>query len=128
MTFSTCFIHSINNNHIGNSEVSFIFSALCYFISSQSFRSYISYSLVFILIFRIRVISNSNAFYHIFHLNFFFFSWRLITLQYCSGFCHTFTWISHGWISSATWQFCHFCLIFCYCCSLILLLPWFSEF
>ena len=35
------------------------------------------------------------------HLFFFFFpfifiSWRLITLQYCSGFCHTLTWISHG--------------------------------
>ena len=32
---------------------------------------------------------------------FFFFSfisvsWRLISLQYCSGFCHTLTWISHG--------------------------------
>ena len=33
--------------------------------------------------------------------SFFFFkfifliSWRLITLQYCSGFCHTSTWISH---------------------------------
>ena len=26
----------------------------------------------------------------------FFFNWRPITLQYCSGFCHTFTWISHG--------------------------------
>ena len=26
----------------------------------------------------------------------FIFSWRLITLQYCSGFCHTLTWISHG--------------------------------
>ena len=26
----------------------------------------------------------------------FFISWRLITLQYCSGFCHTLTWISHG--------------------------------
>ena len=26
----------------------------------------------------------------------FFTSWRLITLQYCSGFCHTLTWISHG--------------------------------
>ena len=26
----------------------------------------------------------------------FFFNWRLITLQYCSGFCHTLTWISHG--------------------------------
>ena len=32
-------------------------------------------------------------------LNFFsfiFISWRLITLQYCSGFCHTLTWISDG--------------------------------
>ena len=26
----------------------------------------------------------------------FFFNWRLITLQYCGAFCHTFTWISHG--------------------------------
>ena len=26
----------------------------------------------------------------------FYFNWRLITLQYCSGFCHTFTWVSHG--------------------------------
>ena len=34
---------------------------------------------------------------------FIFISWRLITLQYCSGFCHTLTWISHGftpWIYS----------------------------
>ena len=33
-------------------------------------------------------------------INFFgkliYFNWRLITLQYCSGFCHTLTWISHG--------------------------------
>ena len=28
---------------------------------------------------------------------FFFISWRLITLQYCSGFCHTLIWISHGY-------------------------------
>ena len=27
---------------------------------------------------------------------FIFISWRLITLQYCNGFCHTLTWISHG--------------------------------
>ena len=27
---------------------------------------------------------------------FIFISWRLVTLQYCSGFCHTLTWISHG--------------------------------
>ena len=25
-----------------------------------------------------------------------YFNWRLITLQYCSGFCRTLTWISHG--------------------------------
>ena len=25
-----------------------------------------------------------------------YFNWRLITLQYCSGFCHTLTWISHA--------------------------------
>ena len=25
-----------------------------------------------------------------------FIGWRLISLQYCSGFCHTLTWISHG--------------------------------
>ena len=30
-----------------------------------------------------------------FYFNFFI-SWRLITLQYCSGFCHTLKWISHG--------------------------------
>ena len=25
-----------------------------------------------------------------------YFNWRLITLQYCSVFCHTLMWISHG--------------------------------
>ena len=25
-----------------------------------------------------------------------YFNWRLINLQYCSGFCHTLAWISHG--------------------------------
>ena len=28
--------------------------------------------------------------------SFIFISWRLITSQYFSGFCHTLTWISHG--------------------------------
>ena len=27
---------------------------------------------------------------------FIYFNWKLITLQYCSGFCHTMTWISPG--------------------------------
>ena len=32
----------------------------------------------------------------LFFFPFIFISWRLITLQYCSDFCHTLTWISHG--------------------------------
>ena len=32
----------------------------------------------------------------LFFFSFIFISWRLITLQYCSGFCHTLTLISHG--------------------------------
>ena len=36
-------------------------------------------------------------FFILFFFNFYFFiSWRLITLQYCSGFCHTLKWLSHG--------------------------------
>ena len=35
-------------------------------------------------------------FFCFFFFPFIFISWRLITLQYCSGFCHTLTWISHG--------------------------------
>ena len=39
---------------------------------------------------------NSYICHTFFLILFFFISWRLITLQYCSGFCHTLTWISHG--------------------------------
>ena len=28
--------------------------------------------------------------------SFIYISWRLITLQYCRGFCHTLIWITHG--------------------------------
>ena len=31
----------------------------------------------------------------IYFFPFIFINWRLTTLQYCSGFCHTLTWISH---------------------------------
>ena len=37
-----------------------------------------------------------NGVSHLFFFPIIFISWRLITLQYCSGFCHTLTWISHG--------------------------------
>ena len=43
------------------------------------------------------ILSCSTFFFFIFYFfPFIFISWRLITLQYCSGFCHTLTWISHG--------------------------------
>ena len=35
-------------------------------------------------------------FFFLLFFSFIFISWRLITLQYCSGFCHTLTWIRHG--------------------------------
>ena len=41
-------------------------------------------------------LSNCLAQSFFFFFSFIFISWRLITLQYCSGFCHTLTWISHG--------------------------------
>ena len=34
--------------------------------------------------------------FFLFFFPFIFISWRLITLQYCSGFCYILTWISHG--------------------------------
>ena len=34
---------------------------------------------------------NTHSFF-----KFIYFNWRLIILKYHSGFCHTFTWISHG--------------------------------
>ena len=37
-----------------------------------------------------------NSFFFPFFFSFIFISWRLITSQHCSGFCHTLTWISHG--------------------------------
>ena len=52
-----------------------------------------------------------------------YFNWRLITLQYCSGFCFTLTWISYGCTCVLhhqppsllpshmvpSWSLCHFC-------------------
>jgi len=49
---------------------------------------------------RINLTKEAKDLYIIFFfLKFFiYFNWRLITLQYCNGFGHTLTWISHGFI------------------------------
>ena len=48
----------------------------------------------------LNVTSQHSSKYYYFIVFLFFlinlFNWRIITLQYCSGFCHTLTWISHG--------------------------------
>ena len=36
-----------------------------------------------------------NFFFFSIYFQFIYFNWRLITLQYCGGFHHTLTWISH---------------------------------
>ena len=46
-------------------------------------RTHVSVSCIFFLMLQ--------GFYFIFNLFIFLISWRLITLQYCSGFCHTLT-------------------------------------
>ena len=59
-----------------------------------------------------------NAFF-LFFFSFIFVSWRLTTPQYCSGFCHTLTWISHGvtFLSSQSSDW------FLFLCSLLKCLP-----
>ena len=49
--------------------------------------------IVYFLSFDSNIINHwfSKSIYSFF--SFIFISWRLITLQYCSGFCHTLTWI-----------------------------------
>ena len=42
------------------------------------------------------VLSHHRGKCFFFFFSFIFISWKLITLQYCSGFCHSVTWISHG--------------------------------
>ena len=42
---------------------------------------------------------------------FIFISWRLISLQYCSGFCHTLTWISHGFTQIGMGNICKTCYL-----------------
>ena len=45
-----------------------------------------------------------ELFLTIFKNYFIYFNWRLITLQYCSGFCHTLTWITHGCTCVPHWE------------------------
>ena len=90
--------------------ISYTYSLLC---SSSSFGVFLVLSTWINLAYSLRLNTNYACFlvpfysyippfffhlssHKIFFFSFIFISWRLITLQYCSGFCHTLTWISHG--------------------------------
>ena len=50
------------------------------------------------IIYRLSSDGHSDWYEVILHYSFFvfcFFNWRLLISQYCGGFCHTVTWISH---------------------------------
>ena len=47
-------------------------------------------------------------FFIVFFFSFIFISWRLMTSQHCSGFCHTLTWISHGVTCTCFLNFIYF--------------------
>ena len=55
------------------------------------------YFKLYIEVFLNNLLIISNCFFILFlFFSFIFISWRLITPQYCRGFCHTLTRISHG--------------------------------
>ena len=47
--------------------------------------------ILFFLLFKILLFFNFFNFYFLLFFPFIFISWKLITFQYCSGFCHTLT-------------------------------------
>ena len=86
--------HELNKLHFSILTSDINFSALCRSITNITNFSkqvwlniYRAFYFLFFLLF---------IYFFKFIFSFSFISWRLITLQYCSGFCHTLTWISHG--------------------------------
>ena len=73
-----------------------------FFLQDMATELFTTYRSLLFLIFMTNMSSSACGFFFFFsiylfiYFPFIFISWRLITLQYCSGFCHTLTWISHG--------------------------------
>ena len=89
-------IREFNNNKIQSIFHSQILSAasiisfvaiFCFPQSRIQYRKHNAFPFIFMALF---YFIKKNFF------SFIYISWRIITLQYCSGFCHTLIWISHG--------------------------------
>ena len=95
-------IHTVKDfSIVSEAEVDVFLEFSCFFYDPRDVGNLISNSSIFSK-------SSLNIWNFTVHIllkpgleNFFFFfwiyfNWRLIILQYCGGFCHTLTWISHG--------------------------------
>ena len=71
-------------------------SLIFYILLFSSRTSISSFFIVSISLMRLHFFFIHRAMIFFFFFSFIFISWRLITLQYCSGSCHTLTGISHG--------------------------------
>ena len=69
-----------------------VINTLDFCLFEKSFISYPFWKDIFTCVWMSKLFFVSVLFF----FSFIFISWRLITLQYCSGFCHTLTWMSHG--------------------------------
>ena len=74
----------------------FIFSSVAFLFSVKFKNSLLNQSQGDYLLYFLLGIFQFQSFHSSLFLIYIYFNWRLITLQYCIGFCHASTWIHHG--------------------------------
>ena len=87
------FIHSFVDGYLGGFHVLAIVNS-----AAMNIGIHVSFWIMALLGYMPRrgIIGSYGSFIPSFIYAFTYFNWRIITLQYCDGFCHTSTWISHG--------------------------------
>ena len=96
------FIHSFVDGHLGGFHVLAIVNS-----AAMNIGIHVSFWIMALLGYMPRrwITGSYGSFIPSFIYAFTYFNWRIITLQYCDGFCHTSTWISHGCTRvSPTWS------------------------
>ena len=105
VSFKRCQTQTVRSMHLEDSSVYLkteVLFLLCPHWTRNNFRIFkqtiiwFSRSLFIQYFFSSLARRSHSASQALFFFPFIFISWRLITLQYYSGFCHTLKWISHG--------------------------------
>ena len=92
--FQLVVIHTVKGLSIVNeAEVDFSGIPLLSLWSNECWQFGLRVLCLFNLLLLLFFLNCILCFYLFIYFPFIFISWRLITLQYCSGFCHTLTWI-----------------------------------